>query len=121
MNANINNRISIAYHIAKIYTKKEDLLRYFTSSPNIRYESKEEYERLREYYAKEREVQLIAMFRIEPADGPYAPRTFCKIKCPINPLPVKGEFEVTSIGTFEEFLRENGWSYKQKLNLNMFK
>ena len=36
------------------------------------------------------------------------------IKCPINPLPVKGEFEYASFVTLVDFLNDNGWSRIQK-------
>ena len=109
------------YSLAIIYTKKGSLLEYFVNSPSVNCgNSQAGYDRMREYYAKERDIQLIAMFRFEPADGPYAARTFCKIKCPVNPLPVKGEFEVPSMGVLAQFLKANGWSFKQKLYPRMF-
>lgn len=38
-------------------------------------------------------------------------KTYCRIKCPINPLPVKGWFETPSINVLKEFLSENGWNF----------
>ena len=114
------NDIMSKYSIVIIYTKKGNLLDYFTDSIDVMCRTKEEYDRKREYYAKEREIQLIAMFRFEPADGPYAGRTFCKIKCPINPLPVKGEFEIPSINVLGQVLKGNGWNFKQKFYPRMF-
>ena len=34
---------------------------------------------------------------------------YCKIQCPINPLPVKGEFEVPALHILINFLESNGW------------
>jgi hypothetical protein len=65
----------------------------------------------REHYAKERDVRLILMVRM---DGP---RTFCKIKCPINPLPVTGEFEVPNMCVIQHFLKSNGWKKHESLNI----
>ena len=71
-------------------------------------------ERVKAYYAQEREIQLMLMFRYE------SNRCFCKIKCPVNPLPVRGEFEVPSVSVLVQFLKVNGWSYKQKFYPRMF-
>ena len=97
------------YTLVQIYTKKGNLLPWYHS----------QYDRQTtmshaEYYAKERDIQLIAMFRFE------GNRCFCKIKCPVNPLPVKGEFEVPSTGAISHFLNANGWSFKQKFYPRMF-
>ena len=103
------------YSTVIIFTKKGNLSEYFT--PSKQYDicnTAAHIIRAREYYAKEREIQLIAMFRYEGT------KVFCKIKCPINPLPVKGEFEVPSTNVLIRFLRNNGWSYKQKFYPCMF-
>lgn len=97
------------YNTIIIFTKKGNLSEYFT--PSKQYDmcnTAEQIIRVREYYAKEREIQLIAMFRYEGT------KVFCKIKCPVNPLPVKGEFEVPNSNVLIRFLRDNGWTFKQK-------
>ena len=71
-------------------------------------------ERAKEYYGKEREIQLILLTRYE------GNKLFCKIKCPVNPLPIKGEFEVPSYKAIYDFLVSNGWSFKQKFYPRMF-
>lgn len=102
------------YSAVCIFTKKTDLLDYFNSTKWLKADSKEQYERMREYYARERDVQLIAMFRWKEG------KCFCKIKCPINPLPVHGEFETASYDSVGRFLAQNGWTFKEKLYPRMF-
>lgn len=103
------------YTMVCIYTKKGNLLPYFTATvrdkSNI---SLETLMRIEECYAAVREIQLIAMFRWEQG------KCFCKIKCPVNPLPVKGEFECPSIFAIDKFLKANGWTFKQKVFPRMF-
>lgn len=101
------------YTSVLIYTKKGNLMEYFEGKAS-NCPSKVHYERAREYYAREREIQLIALFRYEGT------KCFCKIKCPINPLPTKGEFECVSIGVVDHWLKGDGWSFKQKIYPRMF-
>ncbi len=109
------------YPIVIIYTKKGDLLPYFNHklASALRDSGSMGYERIRTTYAKERDIQLIAMFRWE-TDGQYGQKYFCKIKCPVNPLPIKGEFECPTIRTVDSWLKNAGWSFKQKLYPRMF-
>ena len=103
------------YTFAIIYTKRTNLSAYFMDKVSYeRVASREQYESLRNYYARERDVQLVASFRWDNR------KLMCRIKCPINPIPVKGEFEVPSYGVFANFLKANGWEYKQKLSASMF-
>jgi len=102
------------YPLVYIYTKKGNLLPYFDGKAMCVGRSQEQVQNLRKYYAKEREIQLIAMFRYE------GNRVFCKIKCPVNPIPTKGEFEIPSIGALVGFLAQDGWFYKQTINPRMF-
>lgn len=98
-----------------IYIKKTNLLDYFADKEADTYSmNRLTYDQRREYYAREREVQLIALFRYDGA------KCFCKIKCPINPLPTKGEFECVSMAVVDRFLKRNGWGFKQKLYPRMF-
>ena len=111
------------YTTVHIYTKKGNLLpylggkvddlvrgRFFSSS-----EARKDYiQRLRNSYEREREIELVAMFRTE------GNKYFCKIKCPVNPLPVKGEFEIPCGGALIAFLQKDGWMLKQKIYPRMF-
>lgn len=63
------------------------------------------------YYSKEQDVRLVVTERIT-ADR----RIFCRINCPINPLPVKGEFEIPSWGVFKRFLESNGWKQREVID-----
>ena len=72
-------------------------------------------------YNAEQNIQLIAMIRQEniqvstPRGFISRPAYYCKIRCPINPMPVKGEFELPSIDALMRFLKKNGWSYRETL------
>lgn len=106
------------YTLACIYTKKGDLLPYLNTGKvlNENHPSPQtQADAMHRYYAQEREIQLIALFRWEGS------KCFCKIKCPVNPLPIKGEFEAASMDVLDKFLKANGWSYKQKFYPRMFK
>ena len=54
-------------------------------------------------YSRERNIQLILWVRYDKGD------TYCKISCPINPLPIKGEFKVVSESLLCKLLQDNGW------------
>lgn len=105
------------YHSAYRFSKVTNLLKYLSSNYQ-RYGTSgnpEDAERIREWYAREREVQLILLVRHEEG------KCICRIKCPINPLPLKGEFVVTNAADVSRLLIDLGWSFKDKLNLAMFK
>ena len=105
------------YHSAYRFSKVTNLLKYLSSNYQ-RYGTSgnpEDAERIREWYAREREVQLILLVRHEEG------KCICRIKCPVNPLPLKGEFVVTNAGDVSRLLIDLGWSFKDKLNLAMFK
>ena len=104
------------YSIVFVFTKNANLLDYFSNvKVSMGCASKEAYEHMRKQYAREREVQLLCMFRWENG------KCFCKIKCPINPLPVKGEFETPGTTTpVVNFLNANGWMFKQKVYPKIF-
>lgn len=68
-----------------------------------------------EYYSKERDVRLVVTERIT-TDG----RIFCRINCPINPLPVKGEFEIPNWSAFKRFLVSQGWKQHEVLTDRFF-
>ena len=104
------------YTSITIFTKKGNLLPYLNlklagergplDANRVRH--------LREQYSDEREIQLILLTRYE------GNKLMCKVKCPISPLPVKGEFEAPCYAAICSFLKENGWSFKQKFYPRMF-
>ena len=105
------------YRSAYRFSKVTNLLKYLSSNYQ-RYGTSgnpEDAERIREWYAREREVQLILLVRHEEGN------CICRIKCPVNPLPIKGEFVVTNAGDVSRLLIDLGWTFKDKLNLVMFK
>lgn len=116
------------YHTAIIYTKRDNLSKWFNanshqfmSGGNMEYS--ERYQRMREHYAQDREVQLILLVRHEDVriGGTIKNKCICRIKCPINPLPIKGEFECVSTGEMTRLLASMGWKYKEKVHYSMFK
>ena len=102
------------YTCATIFSKLTNLSAYCNNKVYEKCGSDTQFEALRKHYAREREIELILMTRYESG------KLMCKIKCPINPLPVKGEFEVPSYGVIEHYLRSNGWQFKQKIYPRMF-
>lgn len=68
-----------------------------------------------EYYTKRRDVRLVVTERITD-DG----RIFVRINCPVNPLPVKGEFEIPTWGALKGFLTSNGWKQHEVIDNRFF-
>lgn len=114
LNASETTKAKPKYSFVWIYTKRTRLSAFLTDTVMMKRVPAGKVDAWREFYARERDVQLIAMFRFEKG------KCFCKIKCPINPLPVKGEFEVPSCNALAAFLETNGWTFKEKLYPNMF-
>lgn len=109
------------YNCVVTFIKHTNLLEYFDSNIEscaaahcLDIHSVGAMEHLRQMYAEEREVRLVVLVRY---DGHG--KTFCRIKCPINPLPVKGEFEVPSLRTLHTFLMMQGWVERECLHRNM--
>ena len=105
------------YHTAIIYTKHTNLMPWLQS----RYEmfgthgTTEQAQRIHEMYSKDRDVQLILLVRHEEG------KCICRIKCPINPLPIKGEFQCVSTSKMTWLLASMGWTSKEKIHSGMFK
>ena len=89
------------YQKAYIYTKRTNLTDYYFHSkkPCICGE-----------YTADHDIQLIVLTR-QTDDGTL----ICRIKCPINPLPVKGEFEVVWYA-LAGFLHKDGWKLKEVMS-----
>ena len=104
-----SNDTKPTYHTAIIYTKHTNLMPWY----NGRCDAPRNHT-AREYYSKNRDVQLILLVRHE--DG----KCICRIKCPINPLPIKGEFQCVSTGEMSKLLKSMGWTYKEKVHSGMF-
>ena len=98
------------YHTAIIYTKHTNLMPWYNGRCDVPHDPT-----VREYYSKDRDVQLILLVRHE--DG----KCICRIKCPINPLPIKGEFQCVSTGEMSKLLKSMGWTYKEKVHSGMFR
>lgn len=107
------------YHKAFIFTKRDNLLKWFDVhaykyawGANMEYS--DQYKKMEALYAKEREIQLILLVRYENE------KCICRIKCPINPLPIKGEFQCVSVSEMSKLLASMGWKYKEKIYSGMF-
>lgn len=102
------------YHTAIIYTKLDNLSKWLNSRYS-KFRDAQEAARIRAEYATEREIQLILLVRHEEG------KCICRIKCPINPLPIKGEFQCVSTSEMTRLLSSMGWTYKEKVHSAMFK
>ena len=103
------------YEKAVIFTKKGNLHDYFYTDKICygRFQAKPS-ESWKAWYEAEREIQLILLVRYEDN------KCICRIKCPINPLPIKGEFQCVSTGEMSKLLKSMGWTYKEKVRSGMF-
>lgn len=101
------------YTRAFIFSKRTNLMPYFLA--NFGDISKERYDSLKKHYAAERDVQLILLARYDGG------KMICRIKCPINPMPVRGEFTASSVYDVFAFLEKQGWAHQQTINLTLFK
>lgn len=109
------------YTCATIFNKKGNLNDYLhTDKVLSRFTNHSPSAATQEFYGRESEIELILLTRIEPADGPYPQKVFCKIKCPVSPLPVRGEFEAPCYAAIYQFLHKNGWTFKQKIYSRIF-
>ena len=109
------------YERVLVYTKKGNLLDYACTDKVMRSFSSANSASLKEFYGNERDIQLIAQIRWE-TNGQYGKeKCICCIKCPVNPMPVKGEFELPSLDSLRMFLKANGWELKQDLYCGLFK
>lgn len=108
------------YHQAIIFTKRDNLSKWFNANcskfivdGNMEYS--EHFVRAEKLYAQERDIQLILLVRFENG------KCICRIKCPINPLPIKGEFQCVSTSEMSKLLTSMGWTYKAKYGIGMFR
>ena len=105
------------YNVVHQFVKNGSLLDYFqVKSGEMHFVSEAQYDRQRELYARERSISLYAMVRFDRNKQ----TAYCKIKCPVNPLPIKGEFELANERVLCQFLENLGWRYTQKIVLDMF-
>lgn len=84
------------YHGALVFTKKGNLRPF--------YESK--LMKASPWVLAEREIQCVVLYRLDNGN------LRCLIKCPINPLPVKGEFTAPSLNVVKRWFLDNGWTHK---------
>lgn len=106
--------IKPTYHTAIIYTKHTNLMPWLQINyPKFGIQGTTEQARsVLAAYEKDRDVQLILLVRYEEN------KCICRIKCPINPLPIKGEFETTTAADVGRLIMSMGWSFSHKIELN---
>lgn len=104
------------YDVVVIFKKVADLLPYYHGA----IDKMDGAGRIVSHYAKERPVNLVLLIRNEYDHTTGKRHVFCKINCPINPLPVKGEFEVPSVSAVEHFLLDAGWTKTDVMNKRLF-
>lgn len=102
------------YTTVTIFTKKGNLTPYLEHAKHI----KNVTELGRKYYEREREIQLILATRLDNTGKRQ--RWMGKISCPVNPLPVRGEFEIASYNAVCEFLMSQGWTLKEVISNHWF-
>lgn len=106
------------YNMAIIFTKHTNLLQWLDSKVvcgDIDYHS-ERYQNMHHHYEQEREVQLILLVRYDDCGN-----LFCKIKCPVNPLPIRGEFNSISLRKIVNYIITDGWTERQRLSFDLLK
>ena len=97
------------YSRAITFVKRDNLLQWLRHSRNTPVTST-----TLDMYARERDIQLVLWVRYDNNND-----TYCKISCPINPLPIKGEFKAASLSSICEFLQDNGWVFVNNLPLTL--
>lgn len=110
------------YTTAIIFTKHADLMPWFEGKYSYRddsYTTSVGFNQFKKDCGRARDVQLILLVRYDYTNT--GSRTYCKIKCPINPLPIKGEFEVVSLKLIVKFLEREGWAPKDTLPISLLK
>lgn len=112
--------MEVKYSRCLIYTKKGNLLPYFNTYKVRGSFNQSNLKSVEEYYAKERDIKLMACFRWETSLNGGRDRCFCRIKCPVSPYPNKGEFEVYGPNSVAAFLRKEGWTYQNEFYASMF-
>lgn len=113
----LNAETKPQYHTVYRFTKRDNLLKWLQSNHEMfgTHGTSEQAQRIRDEYAREREIQLMLLVRHEEG------KRICRIKCPINPLPIKGEFNATSAADVIRLLASLGWRYKDAIKPGMFK
>ena len=105
------------YHRIIRFEKETDLLPYlYSTGQRFRDSNGNIPSHIIDYYAKKRNVGLILLVRYDNELKKYC----CKVKCPVNPLPVCGEFAVPMLATILGWLKANGWERKESYHYTMF-
>lgn len=111
------NDIMTNYQYAYIYSKKGNLEDYLKTDKTLARYNYAPSEPAQRYYTNPREIRLILLIRNDYANR----KMYCRIKCPVNPLPVKGEFEVPSLASLRHFLEKDGWMQKEYIHAHLLR
>ena len=106
------------YDCVVVFHKMTNLASYFAANENKlvghlniddrNYEA--HYDNIADRYTEQqRNVRLILLVRYERDQTTGKLKTMCRIRCPINPFPVKGEFEAPSLNAVKYSLINLGW------------
>lgn len=110
------------YDVAMVFTKHTDMMSWFDgkfhNTPSD-CDKSVGFNQLKNSYARPRDVQLILLVRYDYTSN--VGHIYCRIKCPINPLPIKGEFEVASLNALVHLIEREGWKMQNKLPISLLK
>lgn len=102
----MNNSIyPYAMHFTKMDTLKEyaSTDKFYDTRGNISDATKA-------HYDTPKIINLVVSFRWDHSKE-YGRRLMCRINCPINPIPVKGEFQAPSLKALRKFLEKEHWNF----------
>lgn len=109
------------YTQAMVFKKITNLTPYFEAQGHPMptpddYHATQAYQREAMRMAKTRPVELLLLVRYE---SDFTDHVYCRIRCPINPMPVKGEFEAPSVSAVVKFLQAQGWHLDHKIPMHL--
>ena len=82
---------------------------------NINYQKAIHFSKEMEWNGMQTVVGLVLLVR-KDGNG-----THCRIKCPANPLPVKGEFLAPGLEPVLRFLSRDGWQVEHSVMLDLYR
>lgn len=101
--------MEMKYSLAYLYQKKGNLAPWYMTQQAAKGNYSKQ---VPKYYMVEREINLVVFVRYENH------HCYCCVKCPVNPLPIKGEFEAFSLAELSRFLKTLGWDFKEKIDFS---
>lgn len=111
----MNNTIyPYAMHFTKMDTLKEyaSTDKFYDARGNVSQATKE-------HYDTPQIINLVVSYRWD-ISREHGRRLMCHINCPINPIPVKGEFQAPSLKALRKFLNKEGWHFQGYVETRLF-